>query len=399
MHLLGLLPRRAWASLLSQLLRPPWASCTGAVRCQSQVAEAVLTSQLKAHQEKPNFIIKTPKGTRDLSPQHMVVREKILDLVISCFKRHGAKGMDTPAFELKDFDIAGQFDPMIPDAECLKIMCEILSGLQLGDFLIKMAWKDVRHEMVVKKGLAPEVADRIGDYVQCHGGVSLVEQMFQDPRLSQNKQALEGLGDLKLLFEYLTLFGIADKISFDLSLARGLDYYTGVIYEAVLLQTPTQAGEEPLNVGSVAAGGRYDGLVGMFDPKGHKVPCVGLSIGVERIFYIVEQRMKTKGEKVRTTETQVFVATPQKNFLQERLKLIAELWNSGIKAEMLYKNNPKLLTQLHYCESTGIPLVVIIGEQELKEGVIKIRSVASREEVAIKRENLVAEIQKRLSES
>ncbi|XP_054968691.1 histidine--tRNA ligase, mitochondrial isoform X7 [Pan paniscus] len=432
MPLLGLLPRRAWASLLTQLLRPPCASCTGAVRCQSQVAEAVLTSQLKAHQEKPNFIIKTPKGTRDLSPQHMVVREKILDLVISCFKRHGAKGMDTPAFELKDFDIAGQFDPMIPDAECLKIMCEILSGLQLGDFLIKvndrrivdgmfavcgvpeskfraicssidkldkMAWKDVRHEMVVKKGLAPEVADRIGDYVQCHGGVSLVEQMFQDPRLSQNKQALEGLGDLKLLFEYLTLFGIADKISFDLSLARGLDYYTGVIYEAVLLQTPTQAGEEPLNVGSVAAGGRYDGLVGMFDPKGHKVPCVGLSIGVERIFYIVEQRMKTKGEKVRTTETQVFVATPQKNFLQERLKLIAELWDSGIKAEMLYKNNPKLLTQLHYCESTGIPLVVIIGEQELKEGVIKIRSVASREEVAIKRENFVAEIQKRLSES
>ncbi|XP_012323506.1 histidine--tRNA ligase, mitochondrial [Aotus nancymaae] len=503
---LGLLAGRAWAALLSQLLRPPCASCTRAVGCHSQVAEAMLTSQLKAHQEKPNFIIKTPKGTRDLSPQQMVVREKILDLVVSCFKRHGAKGMDTPAFELKemltekygevsglmydlkdqggellslrydltvpfarylamnkvkkmkryhvgkvwrresptivqgryrefcqcDFDIAGQFDPMIPDAECLKIMCEILNGLQLGDFLIKvndrrivdgmfavcgvpeskfrticssidkldkMAWKDVRHEMVSKKGLAPDVADRIGDYVQCHGGVSLVEQMFQDPRLSQNKQALEGLGDLKLLFEYLTLFGIAEKISFDLSLARGLDYYTGVIYEAVLLHTPTQAEEEPLSVGSVAAGGRYDGLVGMFDPKGHKVPCVGLSIGVERIFNIVEQRMKTFGEKVRTTETQVLVATPHKNFLQERLKLIAELWDAGIKAEMLYKNNPKLLTQLHYCESTGIPLVVIVGEQELKEGVVKIRSVASREEVAIKRENLVAEIQKRLSES
>ncbi|XP_007461535.1 PREDICTED: probable histidine--tRNA ligase, mitochondrial isoform X3 [Lipotes vexillifer] len=397
-----------------------------------QVAEAALATQLKPHQEKSNFIIKTPKGTRDLSPQQMVVREKILDMVVSCFKRHGAKGLDTPAFELKDFDIAGQFDPMIPDAECLKIMCEILSGLQLGDFLIKvndrrildgifavcgvpeskfhaicssvdkldkMSWKGVRHEMVAKKGLAAEVADRIGDYVQCQGGVSLVKQMFQDPRLSQNKQALEGLGDLKLLFEYLTLFGIAEKISFDLSLARGLDYYTGVIYEAVLLQTPAHAEEEPLNVGSVAAGGRYDGLVGMFDPKGHNVPCVGLSIGVERIFSIVEQRMKTFGEKIRTTETQVFVATPQKNFLQERLKLIAELWDAGIKAELMYKNNPKLLTQLHYCENMGIPLVVIIGEQELAEGVIKLRSVASREEVAITRENLVAEIQKRLSES
>uniref|UniRef100_A0A8C9AFY3 histidine--tRNA ligase n=1 Tax=Prolemur simus TaxID=1328070 RepID=A0A8C9AFY3_PROSS len=511
---LRLLPRRAWAALLSQLLRPPCASSPGAVHCHSQVSEiekvakAVLTSQLKPHQDKPNFIIKTPKGTRDLSPQQIVVREKILDLVVSCFKRHGAKGLDTPAFELKevltekygevsgliydlkdqggellslrydltvpfarylamnkvkrmkryhvgkvwrresptmvqgryrefcqcDFDIAGQFDPMIPDAECLKIMCEILSGLQLGDFLIKvndrrimdgmfavcgvpeskfravgssidkldkMSWKDVRHEMVAKKGLAPEVADQIGDYVQCHGGVTLVEQMFQDPRLSQNKQALEGLEDLKLLFEYLTLFGISEKISFDLSLARGLDYYTGVIYEAILLQSPAQAGEEHLSVGSVAAGGRYDRLVGMFDPKGHSVPCVGLSIGVERIFSIVEQRMKVglKTFLVRTTETQVFVATPQKNFLQERLKLIAELWDAGIKAEMLYKNNPKLLTQLHYCENMGIPLVVIIGEQELKEGVIKLRSVASREEVAIKRENLVAEVQKRLSKS
>uniref|UniRef100_A0A7N5JH70 histidine--tRNA ligase n=1 Tax=Ailuropoda melanoleuca TaxID=9646 RepID=A0A7N5JH70_AILME len=477
---LGLLHMRAWASLFNRLLRPSGVVCIREVHFHSQ-------------------------GTRDLSPQQMVVREKILDLVIGCFKRHGAKRLDTPAFELKemltekygedsgliydlkdqggellslrydltvpfarylamnkvkkmkryhvgkvwrresptivqgryrefcqcDFDIAGQFDPMIPDAECLKIMCEILSGLQLGDFLIKVndrrildgmlavcgvpeskfhaicssidkldkiSWNDVRHEMVARKGLAPEVADRIGDYIQCHGGVSLVEEMFQDSILSQNKQAIEGLGDLKLLFEYLTLFGIAEKISFDLSLARGLDYYTGVIYEAVLLQTPAQA-EESLNVGSVAAGGRYDGLVGMFDPKGHKVPCVGFSIGVERIFAIVEQRMKTSGQKIRTTETQVFVATPQKNFLHERLKLISELWDAGIKAELLYKNNPKLLTQLHYCEHMGIPLAVIIGEQELKEGVIKLRSVASREEVAIKRENLVAEIQKRLSES
>uniref|UniRef100_A0A7N5KSD4 histidine--tRNA ligase n=1 Tax=Ailuropoda melanoleuca TaxID=9646 RepID=A0A7N5KSD4_AILME len=469
---LGLLHMRAWASLFNRLLRPSGVVCIREVHFHSQVSEAVLTSQLKPQHEKSNFIIKTPKGTRDLSPQQMVVREKILDLVIGCFKRHGAKRLDTPAFELKemltekygedsgliydlkdqggellslrydltvpfarylamnkvkkmkryhvgkvwrresptivqgryrefcqcDFDIAGQFDPMIPDAECLKIMCEILSGLQLGDFLIKISWNDVRHEMVARKGLAPEVADRIGDYIQCHGGVSLVEEMFQDSILSQNKQAIEGLGDLKLLFEYLTLFGIAEKISFDLSLARGLDYYTGVIYEAVLLQTPAQA-EESLNVGSVAAGGRYDGLVGMFDPKGHKVPCVGFSIGVERIFAIVEQRMKTSGQKIRTTETQVFVATPQKNFLHERLKLISELWDAGIKAELLYKNNPKLLTQLHYCEHMGIPLAVIIGEQELKEGVIKLRSVASREEVAIKRENLVAEIQKRLSES
>ncbi|XP_055980264.1 histidine--tRNA ligase, cytoplasmic [Sorex fumeus] len=477
-----------------------------AEQIEEEVAKLLqLKAQLGPDEGKQKFVLKTPKGTRDYSPRQMAVREKVFDVIISCFKRHGAEVIDTPVFELKetltgkygedskliydlkdqggellslrydltvpfarylamnkltnikryhiakvyrrdnpamtrgryrefyqcDFDIAGQFDPMIPDAECLKIMCEILSSLQIGDFLIKVndrrildgmfaicgvpdskfrticssvdkldkvSWEEVKNEMVGEKGLAPEVADCIGVYVQQHGGVSLVEQLLQDAKLSQNKQALEGLGDLKLLFEYLTLFGIADKISFDLSLARGLDYYTGVIYEAVLLQTPAREGEEPLGVGSVAAGGRYDGLVGMFDPKGRKVPCVGLSVGVERIFSIVEQRLEALEEKVRTTETQVLVASAQKKLLEERLKLAAELWDAGIKAELLYKKNPKLLNQLQYCEETGIPLVAIIGEQELKEGVIKLRSVASREEVDVRREDLVDEIKRRTSQ-
>ncbi|KAM6123070.1 histidine--tRNA ligase, cytoplasmic isoform 1-T1 [Phoenicopterus ruber ruber] len=382
-----------------------------------------------------------------------------------------------------DFDIAGQFDPMIPDAECLKIVHEILSDLQLGDFLIKvndrrildgmfavcgvpdskfrticssvdkldkMPWEEVRSEMVGEKGLSPEAADRIGEYVQLHGGLDLIERLLQDPKLSQNKLAKEGLGDMKLLFEYLTLFGITGKISFDLSLARGLDYYTGVIFEAVLLQQENDHVEEPVSVGSVAGGGRYDGLVGMFDPKGRKVPCVGVSIGIERIFSILEQRVEQESEpghdllfslawvmtsgaltadkiplpaalggglfscgwrghfnpqqdqaseeKIRTTETQVLVASAQKKLLEERLKLISELWDAGIKAEVLYKKNPKLLNQLQYCEDTGIPLVAIVGEQELKDGVVKLRVVATREEVNVRRESLVEEIRMRTSQ-
>uniref|UniRef100_A0A8C6JGL5 histidine--tRNA ligase n=2 Tax=Melopsittacus undulatus TaxID=13146 RepID=A0A8C6JGL5_MELUD len=329
-----------------------------------------------------------------------------------------------------DFDIAGQFDPMIPDAECLKIVHEILSDLQLGDFLVKVndrrildgmfavcgvpdskfrticssvdkldkvPWEEVRSEMVGEKGLSPEAADHIGEYVQLHGGLELIEQLLQDPKLSQNKLAKEGLGDMKLLFEYLTLFGITGKISFDLSLARGLDYYTGVIFEAVLLQQENEHVEEPVSVGSVAGGGRYDGLVGMFDPKGRKVPCVGVSIGIERIFSILEQRVEASEEKIRTTETQVLVASAQKKLLEERLKLIAELWDAGIKAEVLYKKNPKLLNQLQYCEDTGIPLVAIVGEQELKDGVVKLRVVATREEVNVRRESLVEEIKMRTS--
>lgn len=95
------------------------------------------------------------------------------------------------------------------------------------------------------------------------------------------------------------------QVVFDLSLARGLDYYTGVIYEAVLTQVGVApapvsneaqngAAEESVSVGSVAGGGRYDGLVGMFDPKSRKVPCVGVSIGIERVFSIMEQKAEVR---------------------------------------------------------------------------------------------------------
>nr|XP_015205391.1 PREDICTED: histidine--tRNA ligase, cytoplasmic [Lepisosteus oculatus] len=338
-----------------------------------------------------------------------------------------------------DFDIAGQYDPMIPDAECLKIVHEILSELQLGDFRIKVndrrildglfavcgvpddkfrtvcstvdkldkvPWEEVKNEMVNEKGLAVEAADQIGEYVSMHGGLDLAEKLLQDPKLSQSQSARDGLTDMKQLFKYLELFKVTDKVVFDLSLARGLDYYTGVIYEAVLVQADpvlqkqqeNNASEEPTSVGSVAGGGRYDGLVGMFDPKGRKVPCVGVSIGIERVFSILEQKAEASAEKVRTTETQVLVASAQKNLLEERLKLTAELWDAGIKAEVMYKKNPKLLSQLQHCEEAGIPLVAIIGEQELKDGVVKLRNVATREEVDVSRSDLVEEIKKKTSE-
>uniref|UniRef100_A0A671VC14 histidine--tRNA ligase n=1 Tax=Sparus aurata TaxID=8175 RepID=A0A671VC14_SPAAU len=326
-----------------------------------------------------------------------------------------------------DFDIAGQYDAMIPDAECLKIVHEILSELDLGDFRIKvndrrildgmfavcgvpddkfrticstvdkldkMPWEDVKKEMVNEKGLSEEAADQIGEYVSMQGGMDLAERLLQDQKMCQSKLACAGLSDIKLLFSYLQLFQVTDKVRhavvFDLSLARGLDYYTGIIYEAVLTQAgvaPVTAeaqngapGEESVSVGSVAGGGRYDGLVGMFDPKGRKVPCVGVSIGIERVFSIMEQKAEASAEKVRTTEVQVMVASAQKNLLEEKLKLITELWNAGIKAEVMYKKNPKLLSQLQHCEESGIPLVAILGEQELKDGVVKLRVVATREE-------------------
>lgn len=105
-----------------------------------------------------------------------------------------------------------------------------------------------------------------------------------------------GLTDLALLYEYCKSLGCDTHLVFDMGLARGLDYYTGVIYEAVLMagQSPKEEG----TVGSVAGGGRYDGLVGMFDPKKKTVPCVGLSFGIERLFAIQEQKQRAENDKV-----------------------------------------------------------------------------------------------------
>ncbi|XP_050672654.1 histidine--tRNA ligase, cytoplasmic isoform X1 [Leptidea sinapis] len=323
-----------------------------------------------------------------------------------------------------DYDIAGQFDPMVPDAECLKVVTEILDALDIGRYVLKvnhrrlldgmfeacgvpadkfrstcstvdkldkMSWDEVRTEMINEKGVTPDAADQIGEYVRLNGGTELVEKLLADEKLSKCKSAVEGLEGIKLLLHFCSLFGIKDKIVFDLSLARGLDYYTGVIYEAVLTQ-PIKIGNEEQTVGSIAGGGRYDNLVGMFDSKNKQVPCVGVSIGVERIFSVLEAKLAAGEISVRTTEVDVYVASAQKNFLDERMKICAQLWDAGIKTEQSYKKNPKMLTQLQHCEENGIPFAVVLGEAELKRGVVKIRNIVTREEVEVPQDDLVQEL-------
>lgn len=195
-----------------------------------------------------------------------------------------------------DFDVAGEYESMLPDAECLKIVFEILSSLDL-DFTIKVnhrmlldgifavcnvpedkfrsicsavdkldkaPWEEVKAEMTKEKGLDEAAADAIGSYVTRPAGArALVDELRHDVRLATSKIACQGLDDMQRLLEYCDLFGITSRVSFDLSLARGLDYYTGVIYETVL------QGEA---VGSVSGGGRYDNLVGMFG-ESLSAPC------------------------------------------------------------------------------------------------------------------------------
>ncbi|AEO70298.1 11c14b2b-8afa-4b01-9e6a-905861fb1820 [Thermothielavioides terrestris] len=362
-----------------------------------------------------------------------------------------------------DFDIAGVYDPMIPDAEIIRIINEVFEGLgwhgkytiklnsrkildglfqvcgvpdhlirpisSAVDKLDKMPWADVRKEMVEEKGLAPEVADKIGQYVLLKGQRDLLEKLQQDPALAANPSMQQGFSDLDLLFTYLEAFGALHTVSFDLSLARGLDYYTGVIYEVVTEgsapavpaseeakeKVSKKKGGKPgdpdedrsddptLGIGSVAAGGRYDNLVGMFSGK-TQVPCVGISFGIDRIFSITQAAQKKKERK---NEVDVFVmAFGGKDFnglLKERSQVCARLWDAGIKAEFLYKVKPKLQNQFKAAEAGGVPFALILGEDELAQGKAKIKEMGLPEDHPLKEgelislDNLIEEVQVRLA--
>lgn len=225
--------------------------------------------------------------------------------------------------------------------------------------------------MCNEKGLDSAVADRIGEFVRLNGSVELVDQMLQG-ELGTNPNAKKGLEDLKLLLNYCSLLKIDKHISFDLSLARGLDYYTGVIYETIFTG-------ENIECGSIAAGGRYDDLVKLLsDNHKHHVPCVGISIGIERILSIYEDKIAANEN---LSQTQCYIASAGKKMAEERMKLLVELWDANIKAEHSLKNNPKALDQFQYCEERDIPYAIVIGEDEIKRGVVKLRDIKTRQQV------------------
>ncbi|TPX73356.1 histidine---tRNA ligase [Chytriomyces confervae] len=302
-----------------------------------------------------------------------------------------------------DFDIAGEYGPMIPDAEIIKTVIDVLEAVEIGEFKVKInhrkildgmfevcgvpadkfrsissavdkldksPWAEVKKEMVQEKGLAEDVADRIEQYVKLSGGVEICDKLDADAAFSGSERAKAGVADMRLLFKYLDLFGVSQKMSFDLSLARGLDYYTGVIYEAVFESTS----EETSGVGSIAAGGRYDELVGMFSPSGKKIPCVGVSVGVERVFAILLAKMRAAkaSAKPRTTATQVYLVGLGNGHLESRMKVARSLWEAGVATEFTFKEKPRRDAQFKVISDEGIPVSVVFDEAKFGAGKVQV---------------------------
>ena len=316
-----------------------------------------------------------------------------------------------------DFDIAGSnYGKMIPETDVIKVVVEILTQLPVGGFNIKLnhrllldaivnlsgirddlykavcssvdkldkeEWETIKKELL-EKGITEEQSEKLWSFVQLKDKPKvLLKKLKSNNELMSNKKGKEALDEMEILFDYLEITGTEKYCTFDLSLARGLDYYTGLIYETVLTDTD--------KVGSISGGGRFDNLVGMFSRN--QIPAVGVSIGIERIFNILEEKYKDSPE-IRSVETEVFVAVIGKNLTKERFKVLNELWDNGIKAEILYNENPRMDKQMDYTINNKIPFMIFIGENELKENKLKIKCMANGSELLIEREKLIEEINK-----
>ena len=322
-----------------------------------------------------------------------------------------------------DFDIAGPSGPMIADSEVISIIHELLSSIgKLCEFdfvinvshrqllsamtnvagvppekfktvcssvdkLDKQPWEEVRNELVKVKGLSEQSADKLWEYLQLEGQPLTVLQALRQKE-EFVKVAKAPLDEMEILFKYLTALNAIDKVVFNMSLARGLDYYTGVILEAVAVDEKTD-----VKVGSIAGGGRYDDLIGMF--SGKKIPAVGASLGIERVFALIEKKMK---EKPREVDTRVIVCSLAQDYTEERLKIAGELWKEGIPTEFNYKAKPDIKIQLGQADKMKIDLAIIIAPEEFNEGNVKIKITSKKEEIVVKREEVVGKVKELLAQ-
>ena len=310
-----------------------------------------------------------------------------------------------------DFDIVGPGAIMIQEAECLKIVAEILLELQIPfltkinhrrlldacleiagcpptkfrtvsssiDKLDKEPWEKVREELIAEKGVAPETADMIGELVKIHGPVeSTVALLLADPRMQTHPKAPAVLQEMQTLTGFLKCLGIEQYVEFDLSLARGLDYYTGLVYEAVVT-------DNSLGLGSIGGGGRYDELIQKLNNSKQQTCAVGVSLGIERLFTLVEKRAESGG--MLEEKKGVLIAQAGRsgkyNLFEERLKLCCRLWESGLSAETSYKEKSDPEGQARYADEEKLPFILWLGESELDQGVIKVKDMRAHSETLV----------------
>lgn len=334
-------------------------------------------------------------------------------------------------FVQMDIDFAGKEDSTLQDAEMIKILDESLTAVNVGPYMIKLnhrellttilgacgveekninsvcstidkldknTWEEVSEELL-SKGLSRDIITMIGNYTNISGEPMIVlNKLSQMIKLSSfssvNEKLTTIVNELKTLFIYLDAMKCINRVEFSLNLARGLDYYTGIIIEAIIT-------DKSLGIGSIAGGGRYDNLIGMFHPQKRQIPSVGFSIGIERIFTILESKIARSSKiDTRSTDTQVLICPIQNTdgkLTPIVMSIAAELWEHGIRTEIPHTVNPKMKDMIERSIGSGIPIMILVGSSEVSNNTVTIKNVSTKNQCTVGRSEYIQFIKKLLA--
>ena len=253
---------------------------------------------------------------------------------------------------------------------------ELAGFFRVIDKADKVGWDEVKKELASKNFSEKAIEKTIALMVDDTQGDTALSRL--KTTLAGISSAQEGIAELEEIQRCLVNLGVEQRnVLFDGSLARGLDYYTGPIFETVI--------ENP-RIGSISGGGRFDSLVGMF--SGKDVPATGTSLGLERIITVMEELAMLP---TTPTVSQVLVTVFARGLFGESLRVASELRSAGICAEV-YVNDDKLKKQLDYANKKGIPLVIIIGPDEKEKGEVVLRDMEQKIQATVPRQELVNKI-------
>jgi histidyl-tRNA synthetase len=235
------------------------------------------------------------------------------------------------------------------------------------DKLDKIGAEKVKQLLIDDVKMLPCKAENVLDFMAIKGTNAEVIEALERFRGMDETFDL-GLDELKTVVGYLASFGVPEEnFAVDLTIARGLDYYTGTVYETEMTEHP--------EIGSICSGGRYDDLAGYYTDK--KLPGVGISIGLTRLFYVLGEQGLLSEETV-SSPCDVLVI-PMTEDLSYAISAAAQLRRSGIRTQ-LYSENKKFKAKMSYADKIGVPYIVLIGEDEINEGVISLKDMTTGEQ-------------------
>ena len=234
----------------------------------------------------------------------------------------------------------------------------------------------VRAILVDDYAIEGEKADEILAFIGIKGTNEEVLASLEKYR-GRNEMFDQGLDELMTVAKYLGAFGVPqENFAVDLTIARGLDYYTGTVYETTLLDHP--------EIGSVCSGGRYDNLAEYYTDR--KLPGVGISIGVTRLFYVLGERGLLNSD-ICTAPADVLIL-PMTEDLSEAISLATDLRAAGVSTQ-IYTEKKKFKAKMNYADKLKVPYVYFLGEDEINAGVVSCKDMRTGEQVKLPRAEAV----------